>query len=295
MKYPVSMTAFGRGENIEGSSGWTVEIRSVNHRFCDIRIKMPRQYGVFEEKIKKEVTSTYTRGHIDVVITPPANLIEAKTLSVNLPLARQLRNCLLTLKKDLSLPNSDSELEIIVNYPNIISATDEQEDLDTLWEDLLGALRQALELAQEMREREGESLKNDLLGRLDTLQETKNLIEEKIPQLTLEKQKSLQERVAKLTENVDPDPDRLAQEIAIIADKADVTEEVVRLSSHIDQFRHFLEKQEPVGRRLDFLLQEFLREINTMASKISDASIAHQAVDLKNEVEKMREQVQNLE
>jgi uncharacterized protein (TIGR00255 family) len=146
-----------------------------------------------------------------------------------------------------------------------------------------------------MREREGLSLKNDLLTRLDFLAATKEQVKEKIPELTALKQASLQERVAKLANDIDIDPSRIVQEIAIIADKADVTEELVRLTSHIDQFRHFLEQQEPVGRRLDFLLQELLREINTMASKISDAGIAHQAVELKNELEKMREQVQNLE
>ena len=183
----------------------------------------------------------------------------------------------------------------MASYPNVIYAMDETEDLEAVWDILRQALLQALELTWDMREREGLSLKNDLLARLDFLASTKEQIKEKIPELTVQKQVSLQERIAKLAKDVDIDPVRIAQEIAIIADKADVTEELVRLTSHIDQFRHFLNQQEPVGRRLDFLLQELLREINTMASKISDAGIAHQAVELKNELEKMREQVQNLE
>ncbi len=295
MKYPVSMTAFGRGVSSEQTSGWTVEIRSVNHRFCDIRIKQPRQYAALEEKIKKMITGFYSRGHIDVLVTPPVNLSEAKTLSVNANLARQYHNCLLELQKDLDLPSSGTEIELVANYPNIITANEAHADLDEVWLSLEQAVRQALELAQDMREREGKNLKDDLLNRLELLSRTAAQIEEKVPELTEQKQKKLQERIEKLAQGITVEPDRLAQEIAIIADKADVTEELVRLTSHIEQFHHFLDKDEPVGRRLDFLLQEFLREINTMASKISDAGIAHLSVELKNEVEKMREQVQNLE
>ncbi|MEW6521719.1 MAG: YicC/YloC family endoribonuclease [Thermodesulfobacteriota bacterium] len=295
MKFPISMTAFGRGEQASGNIGWTVEIKSVNHRFCDVRIKMPRQYAALEERIKKEITPFYSRGHIEVVVTPAPNLAEAKTLGVNLPLARQYRNCLMELKTDLGLPGSGTELTLVANYPNVIYAMDEAEDLEAVWEVLRQALLQALELTRDMREREGLSLKNDLLARLEFLAATKAQIHDRVPELTVQKLTLLQERITKLASEVDVDPTRIAQEIAIIADKADVTEELVRLTSHIDQFRHFLEQQEPVGRRLDFLLQEFLREINTMASKISDAGIAHQAVELKNELEKMREQVQNLE
>ncbi|MBU4261231.1 MAG: YicC family protein [Proteobacteria bacterium] len=295
MKFPISMTAFGRGEHLSENIGWTVEIKSVNHRFFDIRIKIPRQYAALEERIKKEITPFYSRGHIEVVVTPAPNLVEAKTLGVNLPLALQYGNCLLEIKNYLDLPASGTELTLVANYPNVIYAMDEKEDLEAIWDVLRQALLQALELTRDMREREGLSLKNDLLTRLDFLAATKEQVKEKIPELTAQKQVSLQERIAKLAKDIDIDPSRIVQEIAIIADKADVTEELVRLTSHIDQFRHFLEQQEPVGRRLDFLLQELLREINTMASKISDAGIAHQAVELKNELEKMREQVQNLE
>lgn len=295
MKYPVSMTAFGRGEQAAGNIGWTVEIKSVNHRFCDIRLKIPRQYAVLEEKIKKEIIPFYSRGHIEVLATPAPNLAEAKTLTVNLPLARQYYSCLCEIKNDLGLAAAGTELALVAAYPNVIFAGDEVEDLEATWEVLRQALQQALALTQDMREREGLSLKNDLLSRLDILSATRERISDKIPELTGQKLTALEERIAKLVADMEIDPGRLAQEIAILADKADVTEELVRLGSHIDQFRHFLEQQEPVGRRLDFLLQEFLREINTMASKISDVAIAHQAVELKNELEKMREQVQNLE
>jgi uncharacterized protein (TIGR00255 family) len=146
-----------------------------------------------------------------------------------------------------------------------------------------------------MREREGALLKNDLLERIHSVQSSMDKIEKLIPDIALQKKSALQERIAKLLTNSEISPERFDQEVAILADKVDVTEELVRLKSHINQFQHFLELNEPVGRRLDFLLQEFLREINTTASKISDATIAHLTVELKNEVEKMREQVQNLE
>lgn len=295
MKYPVSMTAFGRGELLTAAGGWTVEIRSVNHRFSDIRVKIPRQFAALEEKVKKEISRFYSRGHIEVVITPAAAISEAKTLAVNLHLARQYHDCLKEIKQHLQLPSSSHEIDLIAAYPNVIVSGEEERNFEQEWLVLRQALGEALELTGEMRQREGESLKKDLLERLDLLAEVRKQIGERIPELTAQKQEALRERVTKIAAEVDLEPSRLAQEIALIADKADVTEELVRLTSHIDQFRHFLGKAEPVGRRLDFLLQEFLREINTMASKISDATIAHQAVELKNEVEKMREQVQNLE
>lgn len=294
MKYPMSMTAFGRGE-LNDTRGWTVEIRSVNHRYSDIRIKLPRQYTALEERIKRETNTFFNRGHIEICAFPLASQSESKQLTANLPLARQYRNCLLEIKNDLNLPSCESELTLIASFPNVIYASEVDEDLEEVWSALKVPLHQALDGAQEMREREGVSLKNDLLSRLEAFAETTRHITDKAPLLVSQKQKSLEERLAKLLAEVEIDPLRLAQEVAILADKGDVTEELVRLSSHIEQFRHFLELQEPVGRRLDFLLQEFLREINTMASKIADAEIAHLAVELKNEVEKMREQVQNLE
>ncbi|MFZ5766402.1 MAG: YicC/YloC family endoribonuclease [Thermodesulfobacteriota bacterium] len=295
MRYPASMTAFGRGEQLTATGGWTVEIRSVNHRFSDIRVKIPRQFTALEERIKKEITLSYSRGHIEVVLTPANGLTEGKNIAVNLPLARRYHDCLKAITSNLLLPASSHPLDLIAAFPGVIMTDEEERDVEQEWPLVLQALQEALRLTDDMRLREGLALKNDLLQRLDFLSGIKRQIEKRIPVLTAQKQEALRERVARLAADIEIDPSRLAQEIALLADKADVTEELVRLASHIDQFRHFLELQEPVGRRLDFLLQEFLREINTMASKISDATVAHQAVELKNEVEKMREQVQNLE
>jgi len=295
MKYPASMTSFGRGDVSDGALGWTVELRSVNHKFCDIRIKIPRQYTGFEERIKKEVSTYFSRGHVDIIITPSGQTSEVKELHINKNLARQYYKCLLQLKKEICLPPSSNDLSLIATFPDVIQSQKTDSDIELLWPALQQSLLQSLHKCQDMREREGSNLKTDLLQRVQFVHDTVQKIDEKIPMLVEQKKIALQERVSKLLDNSELNPDRLNQEIALIADKSDVTEELVRIHSHIDQFRHFLDISEPVGRRLDFLLQEFLREINTTASKISDADVAHLTVELKNEVEKMREQVMNLE
>jgi uncharacterized protein (TIGR00255 family) len=289
------MTSFGRGDETDGTTGWTVEIRTVNHKFCDIRIKIPRQLNSLEEKIKKEVTRYFSRGHVDVIITPTGLNTDSKEFHVNKTLARQYYKCLLQLKREMAIPASANDLTLLANYPDVIKTIEQQIDVDQIWSSLQTVILQALNICQDMREREGVSLKKDLLERIDSIQDTVNGIETRIPDLVTQKKTALQERIVKLLANSEISPERFDQEVALLADKLDVTEEIVRLRSHINQFRHFLALNEPVGRRLDFLLQEFLREINTTASKISDASIAHLTVELKNEVEKIREQVQNLE
>lgn len=294
MKRPLSMTAFGRGEYLSGSSLWNVEIRSVNHRFCDIKIKMPKNFLALEERLKKVVQEYYSRGHVEILVNPPREISDHVQLQVNLPLAREYYNCLQAINRDLGLNESPS-LAMIKDQRDIIVAEEREEDQETYWPSLEAALRAALANCQAMRENEGQSLKTELSERLTVFQNTLNGLEKSIPELLAKKEQKLKERLEKLLNGVDIDPARLAQEAAIISEKCDVTEELVRLRSHIDQFAFFLEMQEPAGRRLDFLLQEFLREINTLASKIGDAAIAHQSVELKNEIEKLREQVQNLE
>ncbi len=297
MKYPLSMTGFGRGEKNDATQrNLIVELRSVNHRFLDMKIKMPQQFAALEELFKKEISRFYSRGHVDILVAVAGGQAGAAELEVNLPLARQYRNCLYALAHNLNLTTDGGrELELIATYRDVIVAVERREDMDEIWRELGPVLRQALENSLEMREREGENLKNDLLARLALLRAAVADIEEAVPLLLTRKEQLLKQRLDKLLAGVDLDPQRLAQEVAIIADKSDITEEIVRLKSHIGQFENFLGLAEPVGRRLDFLLQEFLREINTMASKIADGETAHLMVALKNEVEKMREQVQNLE
>jgi len=292
MKRPLSMTGYGRGETT-GAKSWTVEVRSVNHKFLDLSIKIPRKYLGLEERIKKEIGNYYSRGHVDVYVNPGTEAGDNIRLAANLPLARDYYQCLEAIHQDLSL--EAPTLAMIQNYKEIIVAHEEEEDLEAVWPQVSEALTQALTMAQGMREQEGEALKNELSQRLQEFAKTVEAIAQDVPAIVQRRTEKLKERLAVLLQGVDLDPLRLAQEVAMMADKGDVTEEVVRLRSHISQFSGFLAADEPVGRRLDFLLQEFLREINTLASKISDAPTAHLTVELKTEVEKLREQIQNIE
>jgi uncharacterized protein (TIGR00255 family) len=287
------MTGYGRGE-VTGAKSWSVDIRSVNHKSLDLSIKIPRKYLGLEERIKKEIGTRYSRGHVDVYVNPGTEAGDGIRLAANLPLARDYYRCLEAIRQDLSLADSPT-LAMLQNYNEIIVAHEEEEDLEAVWPQVSTALAQALTMAQGMREQEGEALKRELDQRLQGFAQTVESIARDIPLIVQRRTEKLKERLAILLQGVDLDPLRLAQEVAIMADKADVTEEVVRLRSHISQFSGFLEADEPVGRRLDFLLQEFLREINTLASKISDAPTAHLTVELKTEVEKLREQIQNIE
>ncbi len=183
----------------------------------------------------------------------------------------------------------------LASYPDVLVLNQRAEDLDEVWPSMEQALREALDTCDTMRSEEGDAMAADLQERLSQFASVVAQIETRIPELLQEREVKLTERMEKLLGNVQLDPQRLAQEVAILSDKTDVTEEIVRLTSHINQFRAFLDSEEATGRKIDFLLQEFLREVNTMASKINDADIAHLTVDLKAELEKMREQIQNIE
>ena len=295
MMFPLSMTGFGRGEWTGDEQTWTVELRSVNHRFRDIRIKMDPRFASLEDRIKKEISRFFSRGHVDVSISVSGEQGSGR-LSVNVPLALQYKKSLQTLCHELNLTSDSSQtLDLISTFRDVIVAVDRQDDQDEIWLQLRQALAGALKSSQAMRQVEGENMKKDLLHRLELISATIEEVEQVFPELVAKKEQLLKKRLDKLLGGIELDPMRLAQEVALMADKSDVTEEIVRLKSHIQQFGDFLDLDEAVGRRLDFLLQEFLREVNTLASKINDASIAHQTVSLKNEIEKMREQVQNLE
>lgn len=288
------MTSFGRGEHSMNGRSFIIEIRSVNHRYNDIIIKLPRTLAALEDRIKKEISSVYSRGRVEASICVSGNLLETTTLAPNLQLAREYFQCLKDIRQDLCLPDPP-DLAMLLGFKDIIVPKEREEDLEIVWAALKPALTAAIQEGLRMRIDEGTALKNDLIAMLTGLSKTVTEIESAVPVVLVKKKSLLKERLDNLLKEIDIDPVRLAQEVAILADRSDVSEEIVRLHSHINQFTVFLESNEPVGRRLDFLLQEFFREINTIASKISDASLAHLTVEMKNVVEKMREQVQNLE
>lgn len=293
----LSMTGFGRGEASGDSRSWIVELRSVNHRYSDIIIKMSRQYTVLEDRIRKEVAKIHTRGRMDLYISVIDQQIDANRLKADVGLAREYYNCLQEIGRQLSVVG-EPDLAMLATFRDIIIPVDDEsgsEIVEQIWPDVKRAVTQALDNCLAMRQSEGEALEKDLKLRMAVFEKTVGDIENSIPDILEKRQQALKERLDNLLSGVDIDPMRLAQEVAVMADKSDVTEEIVRLHSHISQFYNFLKLEEPVGRRLDFLIQEFLREVNTIASKINNADTAHLIVGLKNELEKIREQVQNIE
>ncbi len=289
-----SMTGFGRGEAEAKGRRWTVEIRCVNHRYLDLKIKLPKGYAGLEEKVRKCLTAVLVRGRVDVALSVSGDFSDLQEIEANHSLASTYYDALAKLADQLDLPNDVSLLRL-ASYPDVLVLNQRAEDLDEVWPSMEMALVEALNVCDKMRREEGEAMAADLQERLGQFADVVSKIEERIPGLLQEREAKLKERLEKLLGNVQLDPQRLAQEVAILSDKTDVTEEIVRLGSHIKQFCAFLESEEATGRKIDFLLQEFLREVNTMASKINDADIAHLTVDLKAELEKMREQIQNIE
>lgn len=288
------MTGFGRGETENTGRIWMVELRCVNNRFLDLKSKLPRGYTLLEERIRRRVGDYHQRGRVDLAVTVSGDFSDLQHVKVNLGLAENYRQAVSQIAEAFDLDSSISALQL-ASYPDVMVREQEEEDLERVWPFVEKALGEALAGCEVMRRQEGAALVEDLSARLNGFKETITAIEGSIPELLLVREKNLKERIDKLLGNVEMDPARLAQEIAILADKTDVTEEIVRLRSHIQQFESFLQEEAAVGRKLDFLIQEFLREVNTMASKINDASVAHLTVELKSELEKMREQVQNIE
>ncbi len=289
-----SMTGFGRGKIESGGRVWTVETKCVNHRYLDLKMKLPGGYSFLEEKIRKKVSIFHHRGRVDLFLGVSGDFTDLTEVKANLVLARGYRDALNALSTEFGL-EEDNSTAVLASYPDVLIREQKKEDLDELWSLLEQAFDDALRSCDTMRRQEGENLVADLLGRLDIFTKTLDTIENTLPRLLEMREKNLQERLQKLLGNVQLDPVRLVQEVAVMADKTDVTEEIVRLRCHIQQFQLFLKQGPGIGRKLDFLIQEFLREVNTLASKINDATIAHHTVELKSELEKMREQVQNIE
>ena len=288
------MTGFGRGEATADGKVWLAEIRCVNNRFLDLKIKLPRRYAQLEERIKQKISSCHQRGRVDLLLSVSGDFSDQQKVSVNLGLAREYHDALSQLTDELSLDGS-GKLALLAHYPDIIVREQAEEDIEQVWPLLDTALTVAIEQCEVMRQTEGVALQQDIAERIVSFEKTVDSVEAALPQILVTRRQKLEERLEKLLGGVQLDPQRLAQEVAILADKSDVTEELVRLRSHIQQFQSSLAEDGAVGRKLDFLIQEFLREVNTLASKINDANIAHLTVELKGELEKIREQVQNIE
>lgn len=289
-----SMTGFGRGEKEKDGKIWTAEVRCVNNRFLDINIKLPRSYSSLEEKIRKKVGSFHLRGRVDIYLNVQGDFSDLEQISVNVELARRYRKALVDMASQLKLKD-DTSLSQLASYPEVIVKEQLSEDLTAVWENIDKALDEALSGCEKMRMDEGNTLLEDLQNRLQSFTANVEKIEALVPELIGRREQLLRDRLDKLLPQAEIDPLRIHQEIAVMADKTDVTEELVRLRSHLNQFEKILQEEGSLGRKLDFLIQEFLREVNTLGSKINDAETAHIIVDLKSELEKIREQIQNIE
>jgi uncharacterized protein (TIGR00255 family) len=290
-----SMTGYGRKEVTGATAQVAIEVRSVNNRFLDVQVKTPRSFAVLEPRVKKAVQKRFSRGRFDVFITRNGERERTGRLALDEALADQYITILRDLKTRFGLAG-EVDLSLAARYPDLITVAEDKEDIETVWQMMDDGLAQALDELDGMRRDEGAALVKDLLGRLDTIETLMREIRTLSPICVENSRKRMADTLGRLL-NEQPDPARLAQEIAILAERTDVTEELTRLSSHLVQFRAMLAGAagEPVGRKLDFLLQEMGREANTISSKAMDTLIAYHVVNIKAEIEKIREQAQNIE
>ena len=294
-----SMTGFGRGEYSDEISKVTVEIRSVNHRYLDIYVKMPRRYSFAEETIKSAIKERLHRGKVEVSVSVDNVGKSDSDVRLDKELAARYYNVLSELRDSFDFgEESRVSLSLLSKMPDVIVTTPAAEDEEAMVKRLLGATSKALDDFCSMREAEGEKLAADLLVRADTIQRIRDSIEKRAPEIEKEYAAKFKARVEEILGGVYEVPEeRIALEAAIFADKANITEELVRLGSHISQLRKFLRSdgREAVGKKIDFLIQEMNREANTIGSKSNDREITSKMLDLKAEIEKVREQVQNIE
>ena len=289
-----SMTGYGRSRRTAENYDITVEMKSVNHRYADFSIKLPR-FGVFlEDDIKKCISKKVSRGKIDVFVTVRKEEDDSKEFTINTAAAKSLIDSLRSLSESFGLKD-DLTLSSVAGFDDIFEINYKEEDEDLLKSCVLSVLDEALGAFCETRKREGEKLVADMKMRNDTVREKLEEIKKLEPQTVVQYRARLEERIRELISDAAVDESRLLTETAIMADKLSITEEIVRLSSHLDEFERIITSDEPVGRRLDFLMQEMNRETNTIGSKSNSLEIARLVVDIKAELEKMREQLQNLE
>ena len=289
-----SMTGYGRAEESVNGCTITVELRSVNNRYLDCNVRIPRLYLFAEDAIKTRVQNTISRGKVDVFVTLDNAGAGKVQVSVNKPVADGYYAALTQLAQEYHLSN-DISVSLLSRFPEVLLAEKAEEDVEQMAKDICSVLDRALADFDQMRTREGERLKEDILSRAALIEEKVSLVEERSPQTVSEYRARLEARMNEVLSNTQLDPARILTEAAIFADKVAVDEETVRLRSHIGQLREMLAKGGATGRKLDFLIQEFNREANTIGSKCSDIEIARHVVDVKAEIEKIREQVQNLE
>lgn len=290
-----SMTGFGQGQaTVEGVTA-SVEIRSVNKRHCDVSVRMPSTLAAHESQVQVHIKQVFERGRFNVRIQLEETETDVLPIEVDADAAAAYKTLLEQLRNAAGL-NDPVRLEHLLDFSDVFTTVEsDEEEPEEAWEAAQVALGEAIEQLRAMRRQEGRALRDDLEGRIDAIETHLNAIEARAPQRVDEKRQRLEERLEQLIDDDRLDEDRLETEIAILADKLDVTEECVRLHSHLQQFREALDNEDAVGRKLKFITQEIHREVNTIGSKANDPEIAREVVPMKEEVEKIREQIRNVE
>lgn len=289
-----SMTGFGRAQQQRNGMDITVEIRSVNHRYFECATRVPRAYGFLDERLKACVKNAISRGKVDIAVYLDVIDAPGTAVSVHHSLVGAYLQAAAELENRYGLRN-DMTVRTVMGYDGVAVVQRETEDEEAVWADVQAVACEALARFVEMREREGARLRADVLARRDTLLSAVEFVEARSPQLVREYMDKLTARMQTLLDGVAVDESRLLTEAGLIADKLAVDEETVRLRSHLDQLNQLADADEPVGRKLDFLVQEINREVNTIGSKVQDLAVTRRIVDMKSEIEKIREQIQNIE
>ena len=290
----LSMTGYGSAKSSVEGQEITVELKSVNNRYLDCSVRLPRNFLFAEDTVKQAVSAGVSRGKGDVFVSAQASQDSGTVVSVNEELARGYRDAVARIAETLGLESGLNAFSI-ARFPDVLTVERRELDKDKAAAALSEITAKAVEEFNAMREREGERLRRDMLGKLETIEGLVSVVEERSPQTVKEYRERLEARLRDILADRSLDEQRVITEAAIFADRTAVDEETVRLRSHIAQFRTMLEEGSPIGRKMDFLVQEFNRESNTIGSKCSDASLAKVVVDLKSEIEKIREQLQNVE
>ena len=289
-----SMTGFGRGRFSNEERTITVEIKAVNHRFLDLSVKTPRVLSFTEEKIKSEIQKRIERGKVDIFVAYTQFQKPGSSVKVDDKLAAEYAAAIKKISSEIGLDDNVSA-ERIAMFPDVLNVYEDEMDEEAVWEQVKEALDKAIDNFTAMREVEGENLKNNLLGMSDNIATCMLTVKEQAPKVVIEYKAKLEQRIATILQSDAVDPTRLAQEVAFFADKCSIDEEITRMDSHIKQLRDILAAGGPVGRKLDFLVQEMNREANTMGSKANNIVLTNTVLEIKSEIEKIREQIQNLE
>ncbi|MFL5248901.1 MAG: YicC/YloC family endoribonuclease [Myxococcales bacterium] len=289
-----SMTGFGAGRGEQGGEAVAVEVRAVNGKFCEVRARLPRELSALEPALGKVVKARITRGAVDVTVRHESASLTGSVPAINLPLATAYAKALREMQVALGL-GGELKLGDLVALQGVVGLTDRPPDAAAAEKAVMSALDEALSALEQMRDREGESLARDLLGRLAAIETSLEAIRDLSPRSVEAYRDRLTARIAELSRGTTADPIRLAQEVAFFADRVDISEELTRLASHLSQMRALIEAGGPAGRKLEFLVQELNREVNTIGSKSQNATISARVVELKAELERIREQIANVE